>query len=38
MRSDRLRRSTEGSRWKIARRDITLDQGTLLANNLSIFF
>lgn len=37
-RSDRLRPSGEGSRWKIARRDITLDQGTLLANNLSIFF
>lgn len=37
-RSDRLRPSSDGSRWKIARRDITLDQGTLLANNLSIFF
>lgn len=37
-RVDRLRPSLDGSRWKIARRDLTLDQGTLLANNLSIFF
>lgn len=37
-RSDRLRPSGEGSRWKIAGRDLRLDQGTLLANNLSIFF
>lgn len=37
-RVDRLRPHTHGSRWKIARRDLTLDQGTLLANNLSIFF
>lgn len=37
-RVDRLRRGTDGPRWKIARRLITLDQGTLLANNLSIFF
>ena len=37
-RVDRLRSGRDGSRWKIARRDLTLDQGTLLANNLSIFF
>lgn len=37
-RVDRLRPDPDGSRWKIARRDLTLDQGTLLANNLSIFF
>lgn len=37
-RVDRLRPHPDGSRWKIARRDLTLDQGTLLANNLSIFF
>jgi 3-phenylpropionate/cinnamic acid dioxygenase small subunit len=37
-RVDRLRRHPDGTRWKIARRDLTLDQGTLLANNLSIFF
>ncbi|MGQ0699275.1 MAG: aromatic-ring-hydroxylating dioxygenase subunit beta [Panacagrimonas sp.] len=37
-RADRLRPSSEGTRWKIARRVITLDQSTLLANNLSIFF
>ena len=37
-RVDRLRPDPVGPRWKIARRDLTLDQGTLLANNLSIFF
>lgn len=37
-RTDRLRRGAQGPRWKIVRRLITLDQGTLLANNLSIFF
>lgn len=37
-RIDRLRPSTNGSRWKIADRLIYLDQTTLLANNLSIFF
>lgn len=37
-RVDRLRPQREGSGWQIPRRDLTLDQGTLLANNLSIFF
>jgi biphenyl 2,3-dioxygenase subunit beta len=37
-RVDRLRPGPEGSGWRIARRELTLDQGTLLANNLSIFF
>lgn len=37
-RVDRVRPRLEGSGWQIARRDLTLDQGTLLANNLSIFF
>lgn len=38
-RTDRLRPGpVAGPRWKIARRQIELDQGTLLANNLSIFF
>lgn len=37
-RLDRLRPRREGSGWQIARRELTLDQGTLLANNLSIFF
>ncbi|WP_295680522.1 aromatic-ring-hydroxylating dioxygenase subunit beta [Nevskia ramosa] len=37
-RVDHLRPHAGGSRWKIARRDLTLDQGTLIANNLSIFF
>ena len=37
-RVDRLRPRPEGQGWRIARRDLTLDQGTLLANNLSIFF
>jgi len=37
-RVDRLRPHPDGSRWKIACRDLTLDHGTLLANNLSIFF
>jgi 3-phenylpropionate/cinnamic acid dioxygenase small subunit len=35
-RTDILRRSAES--WKIARREITLDQNILLAKNLSIFF
>lgn len=37
-RVDLLRPSHAGSRWKIARRDLTLDQATLLANNISILF
>lgn len=37
-RVDRLRPCQDEPRWKIARRDLTLDQATLLANNLSIFF
>ena len=38
-RVDRLRPNTGGGpRWKIARRDMRLDQATLLANNLSLFF
>jgi len=37
-RVDRLRPQAEGGGWQIAQRDLTLDQGTLLANNLSIFF
>jgi 3-phenylpropionate/cinnamic acid dioxygenase small subunit len=37
-RVDRLRPRREGPGWQIARRELTLDQGTLLANNLSIFF
>ena len=37
-RIDRLRPGNGSPRWKIARRELTLDQGTLLANNLSIFF
>jgi 3-phenylpropionate/cinnamic acid dioxygenase small subunit len=37
-RSDRLRRNAADRSWKIARRHIMLDQATLLANNLSIFF
>jgi 3-phenylpropionate/cinnamic acid dioxygenase small subunit len=35
-RTDILRRN--GEMWKIARREITLDQNVLLAKNLSIFF
>jgi 3-phenylpropionate/cinnamic acid dioxygenase small subunit len=35
-RSDTLRR--EGADWKIARREITLDQSVLQAKNLSVFF
>ncbi len=35
-RMDVLRRASDG--WKIARREITLDQNVLLAKNLSIFF
>ena len=35
-RTDTLRRS-EGD-WRIARREIVLDQNVLLAKNLSIFF
>lgn len=37
-RIDRLRPDPGGTPWKIARRDLTLDQATLAANNLSIFF
>lgn len=37
-RIDRLRQDTGSAAWKISRREIILDQGTLLANNLSIFF
>lgn len=37
-RVDRLRPDPSGSAWKIADRMILLDQTTLLANNLSIFF
>lgn len=36
-RVDRLRPDADTG-WKIARREITLDQSTLLANNLSLFF
>lgn len=35
-RTDRLRQ--EDGTWKVARRDILLDQSTLLAKNLTIFF
>ncbi|MFZ5836390.1 MAG: 3-phenylpropionate/cinnamic acid dioxygenase subunit beta [Pseudomonadota bacterium] len=35
-RTDRLRRTDAG--WKVARREILLDQSTLLAKNLTIFF
>ncbi len=35
-RFDRLRRA--GTSWKIARREITLDQSVLQAKNLSVFF
>ena len=35
-RLDRLRRA--GNAWKIARREITLDQSVLQAKNLSVFF
>jgi 3-phenylpropionate/cinnamic acid dioxygenase small subunit len=35
-RLDRLRRATDA--WKIARREITLDQSVLQAKNLSVFF
>jgi 3-phenylpropionate/cinnamic acid dioxygenase small subunit len=37
-RRDVLRRSDTGMRFKIARRTILIDQGTLMSNNLSIFF
>ncbi|MGQ0620608.1 MAG: aromatic-ring-hydroxylating dioxygenase subunit beta [Panacagrimonas sp.] len=37
-RIDRLRPDAGPTRWKIADRLILLDQATLLANNLSIFF
>jgi 3-phenylpropionate/cinnamic acid dioxygenase small subunit len=37
-RDDLLRRTVRGVGWEIARRTIHLDQATLLANNLSIFF
>jgi 3-phenylpropionate/cinnamic acid dioxygenase small subunit len=35
-RIDRLRR--DGDRWKLARREILLDQNVLLAKNLTVFF
>lgn len=35
-RTDTLRRAADG--WKIARREIILDQSVLLAKNLSVFF
>ena len=35
-RTDVLRK--EGDQWRIARREILLDQNVLLANNLTIFF
>ena len=35
-RFDTLRR--DGASWKIARREIVLDQSTLLAKNLTTFF
>jgi 3-phenylpropionate/cinnamic acid dioxygenase small subunit len=35
-RTDVLRR--EGDQWRIARREILLDQNVLLANNLTVFF
>jgi 3-phenylpropionate/cinnamic acid dioxygenase small subunit len=35
-RTDRLRK--EGGAWKLARREITLDQNVLLAKNLTVFF
>ena len=38
VRDDLLRRSAGALGWQIARRTIHLDQATLLANNLSIFF
>jgi 3-phenylpropionate/cinnamic acid dioxygenase small subunit len=37
-RRDVLRRVDEGVGWQIARRTIILDQATLLAKNLSVFF
>jgi biphenyl 2,3-dioxygenase beta subunit len=37
-RRDLLRRANNGLGFKIARRTILIDQGTILANNLSIFF
>jgi 3-phenylpropionate/cinnamic acid dioxygenase small subunit len=45
LRQDRLRRARAtvrtrggGQSWRIARRTIRLDQGVLLANNISVFF
>ncbi|HCO89769.1 MAG TPA: 3-phenylpropionate dioxygenase, partial [Alphaproteobacteria bacterium] len=35
-RTDRLRQ--QDGAWKVARREILLDQSTLLAKNLTIFF
>lgn len=35
-RNDLLRR--EGDRWRLARREILLDQNVLLAKNLTVFF
>lgn len=37
-REDLLRRTSGALGWQIARRTVHLDQATLLANNLSIFF
>ena len=37
-RIDRLRPGAEPYRWQIVARDILLDQSTVLANNLSVFF
>lgn len=37
-RRDVLRRANNGLGFKIARRTILIDQSTILANNLSVFF
>jgi len=37
-RTDRLRRTDRGAGWEIARRKVVLDQSTLNAKNLSMFF
>ncbi len=37
-RTDVIRRAATPLGWEIARRDITLDQSTVLSNNLSMFF
>src|SRR5207302_8071434 len=36
--TDRLRRTDRGAGWEIARRKVVLDQSTLNAKNLSMFF